>query len=175
MSSSILWLLHLLGLWGLCLYWVSQKVHLGFLKHLTQLADERELTTSAWKRATSPHFRLYSSSGNSHVGPSRYKGCWETKSLAEQLFSSENLTVWQEEYEYLLDFRLNLPPFIAFIMHINIYCISRCVQSCLTLPVAHQASLSMENFLAGAGCPFLLQGTFLTKGLNLRLLHVLHC
>ena len=39
--------------------------------------------------------------------------------------------------------------------------------------VAHQAPLSWDfpGKNTGVGCPFLLQGIFLTQGLNLRLLH----
>ena len=42
--------------------------------------------------------------------------------------------------------------------------------------VAHQAPLSMGLFPSkntGVGCHFLLQGIFLTQGLNLRLLYLL--
>ena len=42
--------------------------------------------------------------------------------------------------------------------------------------VAHQAPLSMgfSRKNTGVGCHFLLQGIFLTQGLNLHLLHLLH-
>ena len=56
-------------------------------------------------------------------------------------------------------------------------CSLSCVQPLPTLwTVAHQAPLSIrfsqqENW---DGCHFLLQGIFLTQGLNLHLLHILH-
>ena len=42
--------------------------------------------------------------------------------------------------------------------------------------IAHQALLSMgfSRQNTGVGCHFLLQGIFLTQGLNPRLLHLLH-
>ena len=53
----------------------------------------------------------------------------------------------------------------------------RCVILFVTLwTVAHQAPLSMGFFGQEywSGCHFLLQGIFLTQGLNLRLLCLLH-
>ena len=63
------------------------------------------------------------------------------------------------------------------ILHVCVCSVAQCVQLFVTLwTVAHQAlwPLNFPGKNTGVGCHFLLQGIFLTQGLNPSLLHVLH-
>ena len=57
--------------------------------------------------------------------------------------------------------------FVCVLSHVQLVAVSR---------TAHQASLSVEFSRQEywSGCHFLLPGNFLTQGLNLHLLHLLH-